>query len=101
MRAGGGNLTNAHIEDVSLGAVFLMTVGLTKSSATTAHSVRDANRHIDKMLQVLHEKGVTSLLDGPIVEDLTEKELGNLHYVSSHSLALFTLLLVCLAHHIR
>ena len=48
------------------------------SHRTTAHSIRDTNRDINKMLQVLHEKRVTSLLEGrnsPAFEDPTERGL--------------------------
>ena len=86
MRAGGGNLTNSHIEDLSLCALFLMSAAKKtdqefRSHRTTAHSVRDANKDIDKMVHVLNEKKVTSLLEGrnsPPFEDPTEKGLKKL-----------------------
>lgn len=86
MRAGGGNLTNSHIEDLSLSALFLMSAAKKTdqefcSHRTTAHSTRDANRDIDKMVNVLHEKKVTSLLKGrnsPPFVDPTENGLKKL-----------------------
>ena len=86
VRAGGGNLTNSHVEDLSLCALFLMSAAKKTDQEfcchrTTAHSVRDANRDIDKIVHVLHEKNVTSLLEGrnsPLFEDPTEKGLKKL-----------------------
>ena len=86
MKAGGGNLTNSHIEDLSLSALFLMSAAKKVDKEfnchrTTTHSVRDAKRDLDKMVDVLHENHVTGVLEGrntPQFEDPTEKGLKKL-----------------------
>lgn len=86
MRASGGNLTDTHIEELSLCALFLMSaakkvdqeLGCHQSSA---HTVRDANKDISKMVKVLLEKTTSSFLserNSPTFEDPTEKGLKNL-----------------------
>lgn len=86
MRAGGGNLTNSHIEDLSLCTLFLLSAAKKTDQEfgchrTTAHSVRGAKKDIDKMVDVLHENKVTHLVEGrnsPGFEDPTEKGLKKL-----------------------
>ena len=85
MRASGGNLTDTHIEELSLCALFLMSaakkvdqeLGCHQSSA---HTVRDANKDVSKMVKVLLEKTVSSLSErnSPTFEDPTEKGLKKL-----------------------
>lgn len=85
MRASGGNLTDTHIEELSLCALFLMSaakkvdqeLGCHQSSA---HTIRDAN-DISKMVKVLLEKSVSASLserNNPTFEDPTEKGLKKL-----------------------
>ena len=78
MRESGGNLTDTHIEELSLCAVFLMSA--TKKvdqelgcHQSTAHTIRDTNKDISKMIL---EKSVSSLAcerNSPTFEDPTEK----------------------------
>jgi hypothetical protein len=54
MRSGGGNLTDAHAEDVSLCTLFLMEAAKTtdkefEAYRTTVHTIRDANKDILKI----------------------------------------------------
>ena len=86
MRAGGGNLTNSHIEDLSLCTLFLLSAAKKTdqefgSHRTTVHSTRDVKTDIDKMVNALHENKVTHLVEGrnsPTFEDPTEKGLKKL-----------------------
>ena len=54
MRSGGGNLSEAHAEDISLCALFLMEAAKStdkefEAHRTTAHTIRDANKDILKL----------------------------------------------------
>ena len=65
MRASGGNLTETHIEELSLCALFLMSAAKKVDQElgchqSTAHTIRDANKDISKMMKVLLEKSVSS-----------------------------------------
>ena len=83
MRASGGNLTDSHIEELSLCALFLMSAAKKVDKEfschqSSAHTVREANKDIDNHLL---EKGATSFLTDrtdPIFEDPTEKGLKRL-----------------------
>ena len=65
MRSSGANATFKHLEDVSLGAFFLMDVakrvdtmfGVPQSSR---HTVRDASADIQWMAKLLREEGITT-----------------------------------------
>ena len=86
IKAGGGNLTNSHIEDLSLCALFLLSAAKKTDQEfgchhTAAHSVRDAKADINNLVNVLHENEVTHLVEGrntPSFEDPTEKGLKKL-----------------------
>lgn len=83
MKAGGGNLTTSHIEDLSLCALFLMTAAKQVDQAYNAchssrHTIRDANRDINKMVAVLLDKKATAFVEGrttPTFEDPTSSGL--------------------------
>ena len=61
LRSGGGHLTTKHVEDVSMCAFFLMEASkkadeiFSVPPAATAHTVRDSDRDIEKMVVHLHE----------------------------------------------
>ena len=86
MRASGGNLTDSHIEELSLCALFLMSAAkkVDKEFAchqSSAHTVREAGLDITKMANLLLEKSVTSFMTNrttPAFTDLTEKGLKKL-----------------------
>ena len=86
MRASGGNLTDTHIEELSLCALFLMSAAKKVDQElgchqSTAHTIRDANKDISKMMKVLLEKSVSSHIserNSPTFEDPTEKGLKKL-----------------------
>ena len=86
MRASGGNLTDSHIEELSLCALFLMSAAKKVDKEfschqSSVHTVREAKKDIDNMAQQLLEKSATSFLTGrtgPIFEDPTEKGLKKL-----------------------
>lgn len=65
LRGSGGNLTHGHIEDVSLAALFLLEatkktdIAFGALNKSTGHTVRDANRDINKICNHLIEKAVT------------------------------------------
>ena len=67
LRSGGGHLTTKHVEDVSMCAFFLMEASKKADKvfnvppAATAHTVRDSNRDIEKMVSHLHEAKVNIL----------------------------------------
>ena len=67
LRSGGGNLTPKHIENVSMCAFFLMDASKKADEvfnvppAATAHTVRDSNKDIQKMVSHLHEAKVNVL----------------------------------------
>ena len=84
MRAGGGNLTTTHVEELSLCSLFLMDAAKKTDKEfnvhrpSTAHTIRDATRDIDKMANILIERQVTSVTvdrDSPKFEDPTERGL--------------------------
>lgn len=62
----GGNITEQHIVDVSLSALFLMEAAKKANRAfgvtpqTSAHTTRDAENDIDKMVNHLIQKNVTT-----------------------------------------
>ena len=67
LRSGGGNLTTRHIEDVSMCAFFLMEASRKADEVfnvpptATAHTVRDSNKDIEKMVSHLHDAKVNVL----------------------------------------
>ena len=84
MRAGGGNLTTTHVEELSLCSLFLMDAAKKTDKefnvhrSSTSHTIRDASRDIDKMAKILLERQVTSVTEGrdvPKFEDPTERGL--------------------------
>lgn len=86
MRASGGNLTESHIEELSLCALFLMSAAKKvdkefSCQQSSAHTVREARKDIDKMADLLLEKSVTSFSTSrtsPTFNDPTEKGLKKL-----------------------
>ena len=64
LRAAGGNLTEKHVEEVSLGVLFLMDAAkkfdkaMGASPQTTAHTTRDAS---EDMVTYLKENNVSQL----------------------------------------
>ena len=65
--SGGGNLTNKHIEDVSLCALFLMEASkkadklFNIAPPTTAHTIADSAKDVAKLVNHLHEAKVTTV----------------------------------------
>lgn len=65
MRSSGANVTEAHIRDVSMCALFLLQAAKKCDSVfgvapqSTAHTVRDSKADIRKIQEQLCEKGVT------------------------------------------
>lgn len=81
LRASGANVTVKHVEEISLGALFLLQAAKKTNQEfnvlhTTAHTTRDACGDIMKMSQDLLEKSVTTMTQGrqssPFV-DFTDK----------------------------
>ena len=74
-------MTTAHVEDLSLCALFLMSAAKrTDQEYNTHHSlmhtVRDANEDIDKLIGLLLDKKTTAFLQGrttPTFDDPTPK----------------------------
>ena len=89
LRSSGGNITEQHIVDVSLSALFLMESAKKADRAfgvtpqTSAHTIRNAENEIDKMVNHLLQKDVTTEVIGhltPEFSDPTEqgwKKLGS------------------------
>ena len=89
LRSSGGNVTEQHIVDVSLSALFLMEAAKKADRAfdvtpqTSAHTIRNAENEIDKMVNHLLHKDVTTEVIGrstPEFSDPTEqgwKKLGS------------------------
>ena len=83
MKAGGGNLTPNHIEDLSLCALFLMSAAKQVDQAYNAHqsykhTTRDADRDVNKIVAVLLDKqAVVPVEDrtSPTFEDPTPNGL--------------------------
>lgn len=83
MKAGGGNLTPNHIEDLSLCALFLMSAAKQVDQAYNAHhssrhTTRDADRDLNKMVAVLLDKKATAFVEDrttPTFEDPTPNGL--------------------------
>ena len=80
LRSAGCNLTENHIEDVSLSALFLMDAAkkadkvLGVSPQTTSHTLSDATSDVKKMVTYLRENKVSSLVENrssPTFEDPT------------------------------
>lgn len=76
----GGNLTDKHVEDVSLSALFLMDAAkkadkiMGVSPQTTSHTYSDASSDVKKMVTYLRENEVSSLIENrlsPPFEDPT------------------------------
>ena len=86
MRSGGGNLTDAHAEDVSLCALFLMEAAKAtdkefEAHRTTAHTIRDANKDILKISTQLLMNSVTCAVQNrtsPAFEDPTDDGLAKI-----------------------
>lgn len=86
MRASGGNLTDSHIEELSLCALFLMSAAKKvdyefSCHQSSAHTVREASQDVNKMVTCLLEKSATSFVAGrhsPTFVDPTEKGLKKL-----------------------
>ena len=65
MRAGGGNITSTHAEEISLCALFLMDASKKVDRdfnvhRSTAHTVRDAEKDIRRLTRTLLDSKVTS-----------------------------------------
>lgn len=87
MRAGGANLKQQHIEDISLCGLFLMEVAKQIDHQfgvhhTSAHTTLDANEDIKKLAHNLVEKGVvfydSTKKDSPSFVDPTGAGLSKL-----------------------
>ena len=65
LSSGGGNLTQQHIEDVSMCAFFLMEASKKADiffklpPPTTAHTIRDSDKDIEKIVTHLYEAKVS------------------------------------------
>ena len=87
MRSGGGNLTDAHAEYVSLCALLLMEA--TKATdkefevhRTTTHTIRDANKDIRKISTQLLMNSVAHTVQNrtsPAFEDPTDDGIATQH----------------------
>lgn len=75
LRSSGANVTEKHISDVSMCALFLLEAAkkcdtiFKVSKKSTAHTIRDADADISKMQQRLLEKNITT-------EDIKRSEPG-------------------------
>ena len=87
LRSSGGNVTEQHIVDVSLSALFLLEAAkkadraLDVTPQTSAHTTRNAENEIDKMVNHLLQKDVMTEVIGrsiPEFSDATEKYGRNL-----------------------
>lgn len=86
MRSGGGNLTEAHAEDISLCALFLMEAAKAtdkefEAHRTTAHTIRDANKDILKISTHLISNSVACSVQNrtsPAFEDPTDDGLAKI-----------------------
>ena len=86
MRSGGGNLTEAHAEDISLCALFLMeateaTDKEFEAHRTTAHTIRDANKDILKISTQLISNSVACTVQNctsPAFQDPTDDGLAKI-----------------------
>ena len=86
MRSGGGNLTEAHAEDISLCALFLMEAAKAtdkefEAHRTTAHTIRDANKDILKISTQLISNSVTCTVQNrtlPAFKDPTDDGLAKI-----------------------
>ncbi len=64
LQSGGGQLTTKHVEEVSLGVLFLMEAAKKTDAAfkvkapSTSHTVRDSDSDVKKMVTHLTDKGV-------------------------------------------
>ena len=82
----GGNLTDAHAEDVSLCALFLMEAAKAtdkkfEAHRTTAHTIRDANKDILKIFTQLLMNSVAYAVQNrtsPAFEDPTDDGLAKI-----------------------
>ena len=81
LRSAGGNVTDKHIEDVSMSTLFLLDAARKTDQAfgvapqSTAHTVRDASSDIKKMTKHLAETRVTKNIEErltPVFTDPTE-----------------------------
>ena len=69
MRAGGGNITRTHAEEISLCALFLMDASKKVDCDfnvhhSTAHTVRDAQKDIQRLTGTFLQSKVTSEISG-------------------------------------
>ena len=86
MRSGGGNLTEAHAEDLSLCALFLMEAAKAtdkefEAHRTTAHTIRDANKDILKISTQLISNSVACTIQNrtsPAFKDPTDDGLAKI-----------------------
>ena len=79
LRSSGGNITEQHIVDVSLSALFLMEAAKLESRSsigvtpqTSAHMTRNAENDIDKMVNHLIQKNVTTEVIGRLTPEFSD-----------------------------
>lgn len=78
LRSSGGNITEQHIVDVSLSALFLMEAAKKADRAfsvtpqTSAHTTRNAENDIDKMVNHLIQKNVTTEVIGRLTPEFSD-----------------------------
>ena len=78
LRSSGGNITEQHIVDVSLSALFLMEAAKKADRAfgvtpqTSAHTIRNAENEIDKMVNHLLQKDVTTEVIGHLTSEFSD-----------------------------
>ena len=78
LRAAGGNLTEKHVEEVSLGVLFLIDAvkkfdkAMGASPQTTAHTTRDASEDVKKMVTYLKENNVSQLVENRLRPELLD-----------------------------
>ena len=69
LKSAGGNLTEKHVEEVSLSALFLLEAAKKTDRAfgvapqTTAHTIRDSTSDVSKMVKHLVENKVSLVVD--------------------------------------
>lgn len=78
LRAAGDNLTEKHVEEVSLSVLFLMDAvkkfdkAMGASPQTTAQTVRDATDDIKKMVTYLRENNVSQLIENRTTPEFSD-----------------------------
>ena len=78
LKSAGGNLTERHVEEVSLSALFLLDAAKRTDKAfgaapqTTAHTISDASSDVSKMVKHLVENKVSSTVKDRLTPAFTD-----------------------------